>query len=261
MASGITPRANAIFQQPWWLDAWRPAGGARRVRARRPDRRADALRRARPAAACAMLTQPPLTQTLGPWVEPSERQAGRARSPDEHELLARARGRASAGRRRSPAVLARRCSTRCPSTGRAIGSRSGTRTGWRAWARGGALGRPARQHPPRDPQGAQAGGGPRRPRARRFYDVCAKTFARQGIPAPRRRWPSSSAWTRPARAHDARRDAVRHRRRRAQVHAVAYVVWDGSAAYYLLGGGDPRAARRAARAACSCGRRSCARAR
>ena len=71
----------------------------------------------------------------------------------------------------------------------------------------------------------------------RFYDVYAKTFARQGVEVP-------DAFATIARldaacaAHDARAmlfatdDAGR-------VHAVSYAVWDRSAAYYLMGGGDP----------------------
>jgi Acetyltransferase (GNAT) domain len=71
----------------------------------------------------------------------------------------------------------------------------------------------------------------------RFHAVCAKTFARQGLPVPATllqlaRLDAACA-ARGARlklsAHD---DADR-------IHAVAYVVWDTNAAFYLLGGADP----------------------
>jgi hypothetical protein len=67
-----THRSNAIFQQPWWLDAVAPGrwgevtceeGG--RVVARLPY-----VVRGRPRF--RMLTQSSLTQTLGPWIEPSD---------------------------------------------------------------------------------------------------------------------------------------------------------------------------------------------
>ena len=71
----------------------------------------------------------------------------------------------------------------------------------------------------------------------RFYAVWARTFARQGL-APRR----------PRAELQRLDDACAARGARAmlfavdgaeRVHAVTYVVWDKNAAYYLLGGGDP----------------------
>ena len=77
---------NAIFQQPWWLDAVAPghwdeatvkSGG--RVIARLP----YVVRGVGPLRA---LTMPPLTQTLGPWLAPSEASPSRALS-QQIELL------------------------------------------------------------------------------------------------------------------------------------------------------------------------------
>src|SRR3954454_11334208 len=79
-------RVNAIFQQPWWLDAvapgrWSEATVERdgRVVARLPYvvRGGRALR---------ALTMPPLTGTLGPWVAQSRARPARALSR-EMELL------------------------------------------------------------------------------------------------------------------------------------------------------------------------------
>lgn len=86
--AGVVPYVNALFQQPWWLEAAAPgawgavvveAGGA--VVARMPyvvERRFG----------LTLLTMPPATQTLGPWVAPT---AGKAEAvlAREHKLMAR----------------------------------------------------------------------------------------------------------------------------------------------------------------------------
>ena len=71
----------------------------------------------------------------------------------------------------------------------------------------------------------------------RFYDVWAKTFARQGAAAPDR------ARLERIDAACAERDArlmLFACDEAERVHAVAYVVWDRGTAYYLMGGGDPQ---------------------
>jgi lipid II:glycine glycyltransferase (peptidoglycan interpeptide bridge formation enzyme) len=71
----------------------------------------------------------------------------------------------------------------------------------------------------------------------RFYRVWAKTFERQGAAAPDRarleRIDAACA-KRNARAMLFAHDEA------DQVHAVAYAVWDRRSAYYLMGGGDPQ---------------------
>ena len=202
-----------------------------------------------------MLTQPPLTQTLGPWVERSEGSKPATALSDEKELLA-ALEAALPRRRPSSSTSRPRCCNALPFYW--AGYRLEVRYTYRLEGLGseealwdGLAGnirreiRKARKRVEvRDDLGLD-----------RFYAVWAKTFARQGLAVPTRspRSPGSTP-LRGARARAmlfATDDAGR-------VHAVSYVVWDGSAAYYLLGGGDPSCAR-AARAACSCGRRSCAR--
>jgi hypothetical protein len=71
----------------------------------------------------------------------------------------------------------------------------------------------------------------------RFHAVWAKTFERQGLPVPAslallERLDAACAPRAAAARLSAHDDAGR-------VHAVAYVVWDANAAFYLLGGGDP----------------------
>ncbi len=70
----------------------------------------------------------------------------------------------------------------------------------------------------------------------RFHEVWAKTFQRQGMERPDLgRLERLEAACGPRGASTtlfACDDSER-------VHAVAYVVWDRHAAYYLLGGGDP----------------------
>ena len=70
----------------------------------------------------------------------------------------------------------------------------------------------------------------------RFHAVWVKTFARQGLPAPRRdvlERLEAACVPRGARAMLFATDGS------DRVHATAYVVWDRHAAYYLLGGADP----------------------
>jgi hypothetical protein len=75
-----TDRVNAIFQQPWWLDAVAPGhwGEVNCVRDGRVVARLPYVVRGR--RRLRMLTQSSLTQTLGPWIEPSTAKAARARA-------------------------------------------------------------------------------------------------------------------------------------------------------------------------------------
>lgn len=78
---------NSIFEQPWWLDAvapgeWREATvqSGQTVTARLP----YVVRRRR---GLTVLTTPPYTQTLGPWLRPSSAKYA-TRLSEQHELLA-----------------------------------------------------------------------------------------------------------------------------------------------------------------------------
>lgn len=86
------PAAHTIFDQPWWLDAVAPGSWSEivlengdRVAARLP----YVFRRRR---GLSIVSQPALTQTLGPWVAPSEgryAQGLRAEKDCMGELIAR----------------------------------------------------------------------------------------------------------------------------------------------------------------------------
>jgi hypothetical protein len=71
----------------------------------------------------------------------------------------------------------------------------------------------------------------------RFHDIYTRTFARQEMRAPYsleqlERLDAACA-PRSARTVLSAHDEA------GRIHAVAYIVWDRHAAYYLLGGGDP----------------------
>jgi hypothetical protein len=84
--SSVTPCAYTLFQQPWWLDAvapgqWRTATVQRgaETAARLP----YVLRR---KLGLVLVSQPPLTQTLGPWLRPIEAKYTN-RLSEQHELM------------------------------------------------------------------------------------------------------------------------------------------------------------------------------
>ena len=65
-------QVNSVFQQPWWLEAVAPgqwAAAEYRVAGELRGRHPYVLRRTR---GLTVLTQPPFTQTLGPWLAPSQ---------------------------------------------------------------------------------------------------------------------------------------------------------------------------------------------
>jgi hypothetical protein len=102
-----TACVDAIFQQPWWLEAVAPGhwGEVRCEHGGQVVARLPYVVRGRPRL--RMLTQSSLPQTLGPWVEPSGARAARALGR-EHELLAELEARlppaAAFSQQFSPAV-------------------------------------------------------------------------------------------------------------------------------------------------------------
>ena len=232
---GESPGVNAIFQQPWWLDAvapgrWHEATVERdgRLVARMPY-----VVRGRPRM--RVITMPPLTQTLGPWLERPEASPARALGR-EHELLAELEAAlppaAAFVQQFSPTVLnalpfqwaGYRVDVQYPYR-LDLGSEDELWNGLRGNIRR-EIRKARRQVEVRDDLGLD-----------RFYDVWAKTFARQGLAPPVTR-AELERLDAACAAHDARamlfaRDAA------GRVHAVAYVVWDRNGAYNLLGGADP----------------------
>jgi CelD/BcsL family acetyltransferase involved in cellulose biosynthesis len=227
---------NAIFQQPWWLDAvapgrWSEATVERdgRVVARLPYL-------VRGGRALRVLTMPPLTGTLGPWVAQSQARPARALSR-EMELLAAleaALPRADVfSQQFSPTMLnalpfrwaGYRLEVQYTYRLKGLDSEERLWKGLRGNIRGDI--RKARNRlVVRDDLGID-----------KFHAVWAKTFARQGLQPPAsladlERIDAACA----ARGARAMLFGVDEGER---VHAVAYGVWDELAAFYLLGGGDP----------------------
>jgi CelD/BcsL family acetyltransferase involved in cellulose biosynthesis len=230
------PCGNAIFQQPWWLDAVAPGRWDEatveddgRVLARLP----YVVRGRGPLRA---LTMPPLTQTLGPWVHRSNASPAHAHSQQTELLVAleAALPRADAfSQQFSPTMLnvlpfhwaGYRLEVQYTYRLEGLHSEEELWKGLRGNIRG-KIRKARRQLVVRDDLGVDT-----------FHAVWAKTFARQGLGPP-----VSLADLERIDAACAARDA------RAmlfavdeadRVHAVAYAVWDEHAAFYLLGGGDP----------------------
>jgi hypothetical protein len=231
-----SPFANAIFQQPWWLDAVAPGRWGEAVIERNGRTVARLPYVVRGRGRLRMLTQPPLTQTLGPWIEPSDAKPANALAEQMEllEALEQALPPAQAFRQDfSPTILnalpfhwaGYRIEVQY--TYRLEGLRSEE-----------ALWEGLRGNIRREIRKAR-----KRVEVRddieldRFYAIWAKTFARQGLQAP--------PWLRRLERLDAAcaprgaRTILSAQDDEGRVHAVSYVVWDEHAAFYLLGGGDP----------------------
>jgi hypothetical protein len=233
--AGETACANAIFQQPWWLDAVAP-GRWDEVTVERDGRvvaRLPYAMRGRPRV--RVLTMPPLTQTLGPWIGRSEASPPRALG-HEHELL----GELEAALPPAAAFVQQFSPTMLNAlpfhwagyrleiqyTYRLdLGPEDELWKGLRGSIRR-EIRKARRRVEVREDLGLD-----------RFHAVWAKTFSRQGLVPPAslaelERLDAACA------AHDARAmlfacDAA------GDVHSVAYVVWDRNGAFNLLGGADP----------------------
>jgi hypothetical protein len=183
-----------------------------------------------------MLTQSSLTQTLGPWVEPSGANPIRALSR-EHELLAeleRSLPPAQAfSQQFSPQMLnalpfywaGYRLDVRYTRRLEDLSSVDALWDGLRNNVR-----REIRKARKRVEIVEGLG-------VDRFYHVLSKTYARQGLPRLR----SLAELERLAAACSRHRAGTMLFARDAegQVHAVVWLVWDRHAAYYLLAGAEP----------------------
>jgi hypothetical protein len=233
---GETPYANAIFQQPWWLDAVAPGrwGDATVERDGRVVARLPYVMRGR--RRLRMITMPPLTQTLGPWVERSTAKPANALS-EEHELLTALEARLPAAdafvQHFSPTMLnalpfhwaGYRLELQYTYRLEGLSSEEVLWGGLR-----GNIRREIRKARTRVEVREDLG-------LDRLHAIWAKTFARQGLPAPvslaeLERLDAACA-ARGARAMLFGQDEA------GRVHAVSYLVADRHAAFYLIGGGDP----------------------
>jgi Acetyltransferase (GNAT) domain len=231
-----TSCTNSIFQQPWWLDAVAPGRWGEAVVERDGRTAARLPYTVRGRGRWRMLTQPPLTQTLGPWVERSEAKPAKALA-HEMELLTSLEAALPPAEAFlqdfSPTMLnalpffwaGYRIEVRY--TYRLEGLRSEEAL-WEALR--GNIRREIRKARKRveirDDLGLDL-----------VHAVWAKTFARHGLQlshslARLERLDAACA-ARGARAMLFAQDEA------DRIHSVAYIVWDAQAAYYLLGGSDP----------------------
>jgi hypothetical protein len=229
--------SNAIFQEPWWLDAAAPGSWdeATVERDGHVIARLPYVVRGRPRLRA--LTMPPLTPTLGPWVQHSQASAARALSREIELLreLVAALPRSDVFQQHfSPTMLnalpfhwaGYRLELRYTYRLEGLQSDEALWSGLRGNIRSDI--RKARKRlVVRDDLGIDA-----------LHAVWTKTFARQEL-----RPPMSLADLERIDAACAAKDA------RAmlfavdeadRVHAVAYAVWDDQAAFYLIGGADPQ---------------------
>lgn len=226
-----------IFHQPWWLDAVAP-GGWDAVTVERGGHTVARLPFVvRGPRSFRILTQPPLTPFLGPWITP-EASAKYARGlGDQMELQA-------ALEARLPASVAfhQKFAPTVPTCLPFIwaGYRADVRYTYRLedlrseaalWDDlAGNIRREVRKAQRRLQvcEGSDVD---------RFYTVWAKTFHRQGVAPPDR---DRLARIDAACAQRGARTMLFAYDDADRVHAVAYVVRDRRTAYYLMGGGDPQ---------------------
>jgi hypothetical protein len=230
-----TDHANAIFQQPWWLDAVAP-GRWDEVTVERDGVVVARLPYAvRGRRRMRVLTMPPLTQTLGPWVERSGASPPKALGKEIELLAALEAGLPAAD------AFVQHFSPTMPNALPFYWA--GYRLEVQYTYRLAGLGEEAlwdglRGNIRREIRKART-----RVEVREdlgldlFHAVWAKTFARQGLAPPAslaelERLDAACA-ARGARAMLFACDEA------GRVHAVAYPVWDRHAAFNLLGGADP----------------------
>jgi hypothetical protein len=230
------PCSNAIFQEPWWLDAVAPGRWDQAV-VERDGRTVARLPYAiRGRGRWRVLTQPALTHTLGPWVAASGAKPANLLT-DEMELLTALEAAlppAQAFRQDfSPTML-----NALPFYWAGYLVEVGYTYQLEGLASEDALWDGLRGNVRREIRKARG-----RVEVREdlgldlFHAVWAKTFARQGLAPPHglallERLDAACA-ARGARATLFACDEA------DRVHSVMYVVWDERAAYYLLGGSDP----------------------
>ena len=228
--------ANAIFQQPWWLDAVAPGRWAETVIERDGRTVARLPYVVRGRGRLRMLTQPPLTQTLGPWVERSGAKPANALA-DEMELLTALEAALPPAeaflQHFSPTMLnalpffwaGYRIEVRYTYRLGGLGAEDALWDGLRGNIRR-EIRKARKRVEVREDLGLDL-----------FHAVWSKTFARQRLAPPH----SLAALERLDAACSARgaRATLFACDEADRVHSVAYVVWDDHAAYYLLGGSDP----------------------
>jgi Acetyltransferase (GNAT) domain len=236
MNDGVIREVNSIFQQPWWLDTVAPgkwsAVELRRdneIKARLPymiDRRMG----------LTLIRQPLLTQTLGPWISPSDGKYATqlAHQKDLYtELIEQLPGHDYFSQHFHYSVenwlpfywrgfqQTTRYTYIIENLTDLDQVRSAFQENIRYYIR--KASKRVRVHSEYDID--------------KFLDVNELTFARQGLRLPYSREfvrrLDNACRTRSARRIFFAEDAS------GRIHAAAYIIWDERSAYYLMGGADP----------------------
>jgi hypothetical protein len=238
LAGSVTAgrRTWPVFHQPWWLDAVSPGNWDAVTVERGGETAARLPFIVRGPRRLRMLTQPPATPFLGPWVARSPDAKYAKALSDEMELQAELESRlpAAAMFRQSfstavinvlPFIWAGyRAEVAYTHRLEDLSSEAALWDGLSGNIRR-EIRKARKQVVVRDDLGLDE-----------FYGVWHETLTRQGRPAPSRdrleRIEAACA-ARDARVSLFACDGA------DRIHAVAYIVWDADAAYYLLGGSRP----------------------
>lgn len=229
---------NSIFQKPWWLDAVAPGQwGAAEIKSE------DNIIARFPYVikkryGGTILTQPPLTQTLGPWLHPSKAKYANMLSEQKNlmtELISQLPPFDMFMQNFHYSITnwlpfywqGFSQTTRYTYVIEDLTDTNKVWDGFLANIR-------------TDIKKAQNRFGVEvynEPDIDAFLDVNELTFVRQGkrLPYPRdfvKRLDEACA------AHDARKIFF-GRDKEEKIHAAVYIIWDENSAYYLMGGGDP----------------------
>lgn len=227
---------DSIFQQPWWLEAVAPGRWGEALVTRGDEVAARMPYVIKKKYGLVALTQPPLTQNLGPWLRPSG--AKYANQLAEQKDLMRALIEQLPGfdlfRQNFSPVIANWLPFYWAGFDATVGYtyriedltdldliwqgfRDSIRRGIRKARRAVAV---------RDDLGAE-----------KCLDLVELTFRRQERKLPFSRDVALRLDSACAR-HGARR-ILFAQDAQGRIHAALYLVWDDRAAYYLMGGGDP----------------------
>jgi hypothetical protein len=227
---------NCLFEEPWWLDAVAP-GEWNAVKIERGGQvvaRLPYVRRRR--YGLTLITQPPLTQTLGPWVRAGEGKYSSQLS-DQHDLMSQLVAQAPTGdifaQTLSPLVMNFlpfhwqnfKTSIRCTYRIESMVDQDAIWADLTEKCRN-TIRKAKKVVVVRDDLGVQ-----------QFYEVVAQTWARQNLRPPF----SCELLSRLHAACVARNSGrIFHAvDSEGRIHAAIFMVWDHRTAYYLVGGGNP----------------------
>lgn len=236
MLTNVTDNANSIFQQPWWLDALAPNQWDEVTVEKNGEVVARLPYMVKKKYGLTILSKPPLTQTTGPWLKPSQAKYTNQLS-EQKELM-------------------QELIEKLPPYDYFLSTFHYSVTNWLPFFWKGFSQRTAytyvledlgdldmvwkgfRENIRREVRKAE-----KKVKVRndlgidRFIQINEMTFQRQGQSLP---YPvqiikdlDAACVQQNARQMFFAEDAD------GQIHAAIYIVWDKNSAYYLMGGGDP----------------------